>query len=354
MNRFRLYLPLIIVAIFAGFRVYFNCFRNIDANCLEPRESFFSNEEKFPGKQLSKFRLRSIDLVRKYFPSPHSELLIGMVIGADELGKIPKFKEALKDTGTIHVVVVSGFNVSLISSLVMGVLGSKYKTRNLIISQFFTFLYSIMTGFEPPVIRAWIMGSMVSWVRFYGRSVDGFRALLFTAILMVLIWPYFLFSVSFQLSFLATLGLIIFGNSIVRSLEKILGEGTFFSEDLGTTIAAQIFVLPVVSYYFGRISILSFAVNPVILWTVPVATVLGTFFIFLALFSHPLAKILSLFIYPFLDIFVTAINFFGSFNFASVPFDLGLIPLLLYYLFTILIIYFLNRGKSKPKKHENE
>jgi len=351
MQKIKFYLPLFIVCLISSARVYFDCFKLVDKNCMEPQESFFAKTDRFPGKQLAEFRNNSIDTVRKYFPSPHSELLIGMVIGADELGKVPKFKEALKNTGTIHVVVVSGFNVSLVASLVMGVLGSKYKTRNLIISQFFTFLYSIMTGFEPPVIRAWIMGSMVSWVKYYGRSVDGFRALVFTALLMIIIWPYFLFSVSFQLSFLATLGLIIFGNSIVGALHKIFKKESFFVEDLGTTIAAQVFVLPIVSYYFGRISILSFLVNPLILWTVPVATILGTFYIFIANVCVILARFLSLFIYPFLSIFVIAINFFSGFKFASVNFGIGLLPVLIYYLFTLFLIYFLNKKKSK--KYEN-
>lgn len=351
MGKIKYYLPLLFVFLIAFTRVYYGCFKSLQQSCLEPRESLFSNTSKFPGKQLEKFRQNSINLARKYFPSPHSELLIGMVIGADELGKIPRFKEALKTTGTIHVVVVSGFNVSLVASLIMGVLGSKYKTRNLIISQFFTFSYSVMTGFEPPVIRAWIMGGVVSWVKYYGRSVDGFRALIFTALVMIIIWPYFLFSVSFQLSFLATLGLIVFGNSIVNFLSKIFKKESFFVEDLGTTISAQVFVLPIVSYYFGRVSIISFLVNPLVLWTVPVATVIGTFYVFIADISPFLAKIMSIVIYPFLNIFVVAVNFFSKFSFSSIDFSVGIIPVIIYYGFTLLVIFLLNKkGKKNEKK----
>lgn len=349
MKNVKLYLPLLFLCLIAFVRVYTDCLKSVQKACLEPKKSFFSDTEKFPGKQLSVFRNHSIDLARKYLPSPHSELLIGMVIGADELGKIPKFKEALKITGTIHVVVVSGFNVSLVSNLVMKFLGSKYKTRNLLISQFFTLVYSIMTGFEPPVIRAWIMGGVLSWVRYYGRSVDGFRALAFTALLMVIIWPYFLFSVSFQLSFLATLGLVVFGNSIVDFLSHFLGKA-FFVEDLGTTISAQIFVLPLVSYYFGRVSVISFLVNPLVLWTVPVATVLGTFFIFIANLSPFLAKIMSIVIYPFLDIFVSSINFFSRFNFSSINFSIGIAPVLSYYFIVLALIFFLHILHIRKRK----
>lgn len=344
MNKIKLYLPLFLLSLIAFTRVYISCFKSVQNSCLEPKASFFGNIEKFPGKQLEDFRNHSVDLIRKYLPSPHSELLAGMVIGVDELGKIPRFKEALKTTGTIHVVVVSGFNISLVSNLIMGFLGSKYKARNLFISQFFTLLYSIMTGFEPPVIRAWIMGIVLSWVRYYGRSVDGFRALIFTALLMIVIWPYFLLSVSFQLSFLATLGLIVFGNPIVEFISGFLGK-SFFVEDLGTTISAQIFVLPIVSYYFGRVSIISFLVNPLILWTVPIATILGTFFIFIANLSSFLAKIMSIVIYPFLDVFISSINFFSQFSFSSVNFSIGIAPVVIYYLFVLVLARFSHKIK---------
>jgi competence protein ComEC len=353
MNKLKYYLPLIFIFLTASVRVYFNCFRSVQESCLDKQSSLFSDETKFPGKQLSQFRIKSIDVTRKYLPSPHSELLIGMVIGADELGKIPYFKEALKTTGTIHVVVVSGFNVSLVASMIMSVLGSKYKIRNLLIAQFFTFTYSVMTGFEPPVIRAWIMGSTVSWVKYYGRSVDGFIALLFTALIMIVIWPYFLLSVSFQLSFLATLGLIVFGNSIVEFFTNLFRKETFFIEDLGTTISAQVFVLPIVSYYFGRVSIISFLVNPLVLWTVPIATVLGTFFIFIAGISSFLAKVMSIVMYPFLNIFVVAINFFSQFSFSSVNFTVGIVPVLFYY-FSVLLIIFLIKRKMKKETNEKK
>ncbi len=344
------YLPLLLIIIVACLRVYFNCMGSVKDACLEKRESIFSDESKFPGKQISRFRERSINISRKYLPSPHSELLIGMVIGADELEKIPAFKEALKTTGTIHVVVVSGFNVSLVASLIMSVLGSKYKMRNLLISQLFTFSYSVMTGFEPPVIRAWIMGGVVSLVKYYGRDINGFTALLFTALVMIIIWPYFLLSVSFQLSFLATLGLIVFGNGIVEGLRKLFKTEAFFIEDLGTTISAQVFVLPIVSYYFGRVSIISFLVNPLVLWTVPIATVIGTFFMFVAGLSSVVAKIMSIVMYPFLNIFTVVVNYFSRFSFSSINFVLGTVPVIIYYFLVILLIFFINKKRRKSEE----
>ena len=337
-----MYFPLLLIMIVAIVRVYFSCLGNnyLYNACLEPKEGVFNNIERFPGKYIHSFRQYSISAVRAVFPSPHSELLLGMVIGVDELGKFSKFKEALKTTGTIHVVVVSGFNVSLISNLVMRALGSRYKLKNTLIATFATLIYSVMTGFEPPVIRAWVMGNVVSWVKFYGRDIDGFRALIFTALVMVIIWPHFIFSVSFQLSFLATLGLVAFGNSVVDFLSKIFKSKSFFIEDLGTTFSAQIFVLPLSSYYFGRISLVSFLVNPLVLWTVPLATILGTLYIPLYSLSRGLSKILSLFIYPLLDIFTEIVMFFSRFNVTGLSFNIDIKVLVAYYL-AIFIGYFL-------------
>ncbi len=88
MNKIKLYLPLFILSLIAFTRVYISCFKSVQNSCLEPKAAFFGNIEKFPGKQLEDFRNHYVDLIRKYLPSPHSELLAGMVIGVDELGKI--------------------------------------------------------------------------------------------------------------------------------------------------------------------------------------------------------------------------------------------------------------------------
>jgi len=84
-----------------------------------------------------------------------------------------------------------------------------------------------------------------------------------------------------------------------------------------------------------------------VLWTVPVATVLGTFYVFIAHLSGFLARTMSIFIYPFLNVFVSLVNFFSGFNFASINFSVGVIPIVVYYVFALLAGYFINRKKEK-------
>ncbi len=116
------------------------------------------------GKVFKSIRTGAVSITRKVLPSPHSELILGMVIGLDEFGEVPIFKQMLKDTGTIHVVVVSGFNITLVFSLVQKFLGSKYKMKNMLMSQFVVLFYSLLSGFDPPVVRSLVMGSIAAWV----------------------------------------------------------------------------------------------------------------------------------------------------------------------------------------------
>jgi competence protein ComEC len=146
------------------------------------------------------------------------------------------------------------------------------------------------------------------------------------------------------------LGLIVFGNNFVEELQKLFKTKAFFIEDLGTTISAQVFVLPIVSYYFGRVSIISFLVNPLVLWTVPIATVIGTFFMFVAGLSSVAAKIMSVVMYPFLNIFVVAINYFSRFSFSSIDFVVGIVPLIIYYFLVILSIFLINKKRRRSEE----
>ena len=344
----RLYLPLIILCLVTSVRVYLGCFNG--KLCNEKKEVQILNPDKFLGKLISEIRIKSTELARENFPSPHSELLLGMVIGINDIDKVPSFEWALKESGTIHVVVVSGFNISLVFGLIIGVLGSRYRLKNLLIAQSCTLFYTFLSGFEPPVIRAWVMGSIAAWAKYYGRSVDGFRLLMFSGLLMVLIDPYFLFSLSFQLSFLATLGLILYGEFFSSTLSKVSKSVLF--EDLAATLSAQVTVWPLISFHFGTVSLVSPLVNMLSLWTVPIATILGTLFILLGTFLPFLSKILAILIYPFLDIFVRLNVFFSQFYFSSRGIQVDLIKLSIYYLFVAFWAIYL--GGRRKKDYETK
>jgi competence protein ComEC len=297
-------------------------------------------------------RNKSIEVSRKYLPSPHSELVLGMVIGIDEFSKLPVFKQMLKDTGTIHVVVVSGFNITLVFNLVMKILGTKYKLKNMIMSEIVVLFYSLLSGFESPVVRSLIMGSVAAWGKYYGMGVGAFRLLIFSAQIMLLINPAYLVSLSFQLSFLATLGLILYEPLVKNFLQKIFGQKNVFSEslffdDLCSSLSAQIFVLPLLSNVFGTVSVISPLVNCLILWTVSLATLIGFALIMSGFVNIFLTKVFSFIIYPLLDIFVRGVEVFSDFKFVNLNYRISTKSLIYYYLFVCLFCLLKFRKSQK-------
>jgi len=283
-------------------------------------------------------REKCITYIDTTFPSPYSELLLGMTIGLDKLSDVPVFKNALKITGTIHVVVVSGFNISLVFNSIVSLLGSKYKRRNLLIAQVVTVLYAMLSGFEAPVVRALVMGSIISWGKYYGRVVDVIVSLISSALILISIQPLYFFNLSFILSFSATLGLILFSTP-VTSLTKNIPFPLI--EDFSTSLSAQILVWPIISYFFGTVSLISLLVNTLILWTVPFTTILGILFLLLSFISTTLGYLLSIPLYVLMSVFVEGVMLLGSLNIGYVNFSITFNQLLSYYVVTLLIYFFL-------------
>jgi predicted membrane metal-binding protein len=145
-------------------------------------------------KVISRFQTISISNINAHFPSPHSELLIGLLLGLDEIKHNRRFNDVLRETGTIHVAVVSGYNISLFFVVLSKFVGSQYRPRNFILTAAMAFIYAVMTGFGAPVIRAWIMTVVVFFGKLYGRNLNVVRVLLWTGLLMILLSPATLFS----------------------------------------------------------------------------------------------------------------------------------------------------------------
>lgn len=267
--------------------------------------------------------------VRESLPEPQASLLLGMILGIK--GGFPSdFYEALRVTGTLHVVVVSGYNITvLINALGKGLTFLNLKIRFLFIV-LGIFLFVSLVGFEPPVIRAAIMGSIALLATVLGRQKDALRAFLLAGIVMLLINPQWILDLSFQLSFLATLGLITIFPVIDRFIP---GRGALLREDLVTTLAAQIPVWPLIAFKFRQVSLLSPIANTLVLWVVPLATVLGLVVTTLAIFVRQLGYLIMLPVNLLLTYFIQIVRWFSSLSFGFFevsPFSV--VALLFYYL----------------------
>jgi len=317
---------------------------------------------------LLSFRRRLENIFSNCLPEPQASLISGIVLGTRR--QIPKdFRQNLQKTGTIHVVVASGYNISVIAGLLISVTLRFIKRQFALFLSFFGILiYTLMAGAEPPVVRAAIMGSLTFLAQFLGREKDVWRALVFAGGIMLLANPLILFDLGFQLSFLATAGILAFagqkeilmekrhsaadgGMLLVADKPQVLpsGKTLFFRifslplvvKDLQTTLAAQLGVLPILLSNFGQISVISPLVNTLVLPVVPIIMILGAITAFFGLICQPAALIASWFAWVPLTYFIKVVEWFG--NFPWVSFELGKISfwwIVGYYL--VLGIIFLN------------
>lgn len=251
--------------------------------------------------------------VETFLPQPQSALLEGMVLGIKE--DMPaEFKKALKETSTMHIVVVSGQNLTLLSGLIMNVAYIFGRKKSLILTLAAIIFYACLTGLQTPVIRAAIMVLFASAAQFFGREQESWWILTLTALIMLTYQPNWLLSVSFQLSFLATIGVVIVAPELIKKLKFI---PDIIRQDLGVSIAAQAMVLPIIASNFHQISIVGIVVNSFILWTVPLIMAGGLITLILSVISQTLGQVAIIIPGIFLTYIVYIVEFFNT-NWSSI------------------------------------
>ncbi len=274
-------------------------------------------------------------------PPREAGLMAGIVLGAQD-GINPEFKEDLKRTGMLHVVVASGSNVVLVAGIIFGLINGVVKKKYAII---FTvigiFFYALLTGFDPPIVRASIMATFAFVAMLFGRQRTALMSLFFSGWLMLLVAPNLISDIGFQLSFSATLGIVLF-QKVVSVVFKIIPN--LVKEDFATTFSAQIGALPFLLIAFGQVNLLSIFINVLLLWTVPIIMILGLISGVLSLVAPILSLPLLLLAYPFLLIFSKVVELTSIFY---VPLSLTSFTLPIVILYYLVIVYFLLRKRSK-------
>jgi len=260
------------------------------------------NENKLYG-----LRQKIISFYKKYLPEPHSSLVAGMVLGSKQMPK--RFWEGLKSTGTAHVVVASGTNVTMVAAFLMGVCAYFMKRKKAIIVTLLGITsYVILSGFDAPIVRAAIMGAVAFSAQAAGRLVSAWKSLFYSIFLMLFIKPEWIIDLGFILSVLATSGLMLFQNGIDKKLKFV---PNVFREGLTTSLAAQVFVAPVIFVTFGQFNILSPLINALILWTTPYIMIIGAVSSLLGMILPSIGAIILILIYPLTWYFIKVIELFS-------------------------------------------
>lgn len=249
--------------------------------------------------------------ISQFLPSPQAELLSGVLLGQNKTLPVT-LKLGLRDTSTLHIVVASGQNLSLVAAFFLSLSGLIKRKYAIAFSLLAVVLYTLLTGVAVPVLRAAIMFSLASLAQIFGRQREGWWVLMLTAALMLLVNPEWITDLSFQLSFLATFGVVVVSPILVGYLDKI----PIIGQDLAVTLAAQLMVTPVIVQSFHQISFVSLAANALVLWTIPFMMIGGSVMLVLGTISGLLGQLIGIGVNVLLTYFIYVIKFFASLPFA--------------------------------------
>jgi competence protein ComEC len=279
--------------------------------------------------------------------SPPQSSLLGALILGDQRRMPDWFREKLNITGISHVTSVSGMHVAILSAILMEfLLGIGFwRSQAFYITCIFLILFILMVGFPASAIRAGIMGGLFLFAQKIGRKSTAFRSIVFAAVFILIANPLLLrFDVSFQLSFLAVVGLI-FLDPILKKFIKIIPEKEFFNlrTMISMTFSAQIFTLPILIYNFGQISLIAPLTNILILPFIPLLTISGFLVGIIGIFSQTVAYFFSFPCWLILTYMVKTIDWLSNFSFSSLKLEnVSLIWLVVFYLILIFFVRHLN------------
>lgn len=290
------------------------------------------------------------DRLKQFLKGDDAVLARGLILGGSG-GFSKNIKTNLQNSGTSHLVAVSGYNVSIITIMLFGFVRAVFSRRAAIITTITAIIiFCLLTGGSASVVRASIMGLIFILAKLVGRRGATLNSLFVAALAMSLINPYVIFDVGFQLSFAATFGLIL--GAEVFSVSKLKISKPYLAiilEILFSTVLAQVFTLPILLSTFGKVSLVAPITNLLILPIVPLSmaiVALTLIFSFVPYLSVLLAEIAGL----ILNYILYIINFFGSVSFAKFEArNIGPIFVLIYY-FALLVLFY-GIGFYRKKKY---
>ena len=226
------------------------------------------------------------DMSGRLFPERAAPFMKALLTGdRGQLSQDAALTAAMSSSGIAHVVSVSGMHVSFLMGFLALIV--KNKRRFAIAGIPVLVLFMAMTGFTPSVTRAGIMQIFLVCAPVFRRERDGITSLSAALLVLLMINPYSCASVSLQLSFAATLGIILFTARINSGVRDSLRATSlyrskpgkpvlnFVISNLATTVGALIFTIPLMALHFGYVSIIAPLTNLLTMWAVSIAFPLG-------------------------------------------------------------------------------
>jgi competence protein ComEC len=312
-----------------------------------------------------KFKNRLKTIISQSLPEPQSSLLSAIILGAKR--GIPRnLSEKFSQIGISHIVAISGMHISILAMLLLylGVMIGLHRNQAFYFATVALFLYILLIGFPASAVRAGVMGFLVLLAMRLGRLNKATNAIVFAAALMLLINPLLIYDISFQLSFLAVLGLIYVLPVLEEMMDRLAKVGSSEQQppnpailrdhvtivvsplirgargvcraitkgsngNLGrilkpiftlilVTISAQITTLPAILYHFSRLSIIAPIANVLIVPLLPLVMILGLALLISALVWIGLAQAIGWIVWLVLSYLILVVNFLSRFGFSFI------------------------------------
>ncbi|MFQ6081867.1 MAG: DNA internalization-related competence protein ComEC/Rec2 [Candidatus Aminicenantia bacterium] len=294
--------------------------------------------------QLSVLRSLLQKKIEKCFQIPGVKILSqeGAILEALLLGERRRIPDevtySLQKAGIYHLLAISGAHIAILSYLLFLIFKLMKVPRR--VSYFLLILilisYTFLVESRPSVIRATIMAIAFLIGKLIWRDVNLVNTISFSAFFLLLVNPFYLFDVGFQLTFLAAFSIILFAPKIIKFLPLLPFK---ISELFGISLAAQLGVLPIIAYYFNRITFSSILLNLIAVPLVGLIMAFGFVFFSISFISFPVAFLFSQGLEVLINLLIIISHLADKISFLSYRIPTPFLFIILgYYLFLSLFL----------------
>ena len=321
--------------------------------------------------RLESFRMYLKQIIYKNAPSPQREIIEAMIIG--DQNEIPAdIRDNFNKTGTSHILSISGLHIGMVAAtafffITIFLKSSEYLMLRLNIIKvsavapfILVLIYSLIAGMGVTVIRSALMALVFLIALILGKQRDLYNTLALVGLIILVISPEALFDISFQLSFLAVLALIYIvpqfsnpsfqQNSLLPAWSQSIIRYLYMS--ILVCLAATIGTLPLIIYYFNRVSTVTIIANLIavpLLGTLTLAIAMA--FLLTAFFSPAVAGFFIKLASFFVQISIEIINKLAALSWSSFSFTRpDILEIMIFYLFLTLLLQFVDARKGRDNK----
>ncbi len=309
------------------------------------RLDFFYKTKVFFYQKIFIFKNILENKIKSSFSYPESAYLAGLLLGGED--RLPQeIQDDFRRTGTTHTIAVSGFNITVLANffMILGILIGFYRPKAFWLAVLGIILFVLMIGSPKSAVRAAIMGILILWAAKKGRLADSVQLIILAGALMIAFSPLiFFYDVGFQLSFLASLGIVLIYGPLSEKF-NIKNDFLELKSILLVTISAQLGVTGLLLYSFETFSPISLLANLVILPIIPLIMLLGFFSILIAFFSDFLANLMAMPTQLALNLEIKIIEILARISWSTIEVgNIGISFLIFYYITFLFLAWFLSK-----------